>query len=125
MCAHRPGRVKLKSAGARAPRTTAYFFFGGVVVEELLPEAGGVVLPLLLPELAPLLLPLVLPLPEVLLLPELAGASVLEPEEAGAAVLEEEVDEEAGAADWLDGCLAQAVRSTAAAIALRTTLVFI
>ena len=94
-----------------------------MVVEELLPEAGGVVLPLLLPELAPLLLPLVLP--EVLLLPELAGASVLEPEEAGAAVLEEEVDEEAGAADWLDGCLAQAVRSTAAAIALRTTLVFI
>ncbi len=125
MCAHRPGRVKLKSAGAHAPRTTAYCFFGGVLVEEVLLEAGGVLLEaggVLL--LLPLPLPLPLMLPEELL-PVLAGASVLEPEAAGAAVLEEEVDEEAGAADWLDGCLAQAVRSTAAAIALRTTLVFI
>ena len=69
--------MKLKSAGARAPRTTAYFFFGGVVEEEPLPEAGGVVvLPELVLELEP---ELVEPLPML----ELAGGVVL-----GAGVVE-------------------------------------
>jgi hypothetical protein len=109
--AHRPGRVKLKSAGARAPRTTAYFFFGGLVEEEPLPEAGGGVV--LLPELV---LELVEPEP----VPELAGGVVVlgaGAVEAGGAA--------AGAAVWFDGCLAQAVKSTAAASALRATFVFI
>ncbi|MGC8520745.1 MAG: hypothetical protein ACP5PN_02640 [Steroidobacteraceae bacterium] len=76
-----------------------------------MPEAGGVVVELLLPELL---------LPEVLL----DGAVVLVPEEDGAAVLEAG-GVAAGAACCSDGCLAQAVRSTAAASALRTTFVFI
>ena len=94
-----------------APRTTAYFFFGGVFVEEelLSEEAGGV-------ELLPMFeLPFVLD-----------GVVVLVPEAAGAALLEEAGGVAAGAvADWLDGCLAQAVKSTAAASALRATFVFI
>jgi hypothetical protein len=78
---------------------------GGVVPEAggVVPEAGGVV--------------------PVSVLPEVAGAAVLV-SAAGAAVLEAG-GEAAGAADWSDGCLAQAVRSTAAASALRTTFVFI
>ena len=79
-----------------------------------LPEVagGGVVLPELLPVSE---LPLVLD-----------GVVVLVPEAAGAALLEEAGGVAAGAfADWLDGCLAQAVKSTAAASALRATFVFI
>ncbi len=80
--------------------------------------AGGVVV--LLPELLPELLPM-LELPLVL-----DGVVVLVPEAAGAALLEEAGGVAAGAfADWLDGCLAQAVKSTAAASALRATFVFI
>ncbi len=74
----------------------------------LLPEAGGVV---------PVSVLLVL-------LPEVAGAAVLEPA-AGAAVLEAGGEAAGAEADWSDGCLAQAVRSTAAASALRATFVFI
>ncbi len=107
--------MKLKSAGAEAPRTTAYFFFGGLVEEEPLPEAGGGVV--LLPE--PVLEPepeLVEPLP----VSELAGGVV----ELGAGAVEAG-GAAAGAAVWFDGCLAQAVKSTAAASALRATFVFI
>ena len=88
----------------------------------MLPEAGGVVpeAGVLLPEAGGVVPVSVLPL---VLLPEVSGAAVLEPA-AGAAVLEAG-GEAAGAADWSDGCLAQAVRSTAAASALRTTFVFI
>ena len=103
--------MKLKSAGAETPRTTAYFFFGGVVEEEPLPEAGGGVVlpePVLEPEVDD-------PVPV-----ELAGGVVVlgaGAVEAGGAA--------AGSAVWLDGCLAQAVKSTAAASALRATFVFI
>ena len=86
----------------------------------MLPEAGGV-----LPEAGGVLLPEaggVVPLS--VLLPEVAGAAVLEPA-AGAAVLEAGGEAAVAEADWSDGCLAQAVRSTAAASALRATFVFI
>ena len=83
-----------------------------MVEEEPLPEAGGgVVLPELVLE------------PEVddpVPVAELAGGVVVlgaGAVEAGGAA--------AGAAVWLDGCLAQAVKSTAAASALRATFVFI
>lgn len=108
--------MKLKSAGVVTPRTTAYFF-GGVFGGEVLPlpePDGGVLLPELEPELEPEL-PLLL-----------GGVVVLMPESDGAALLEEAGGVAAGAfADWLDGCLAQAVKSTAAASALRATFVFI
>ena len=78
---------------------------------------GGVVLPELLP-------PDMLPVSELPLV--LDGVVVLVPEAAGAALLDEAGGVAAGAfADWLDGCLAQAVKSTAAASALRATFVFI
>ena len=75
----------------------------------LLPEAGGVV---------PVSVLLVL-------LPEVAGAAVVLEPAAGAAVLEAGGEAAGAEADWSDGCLAQAVRSTAAASALRATFVFI
>lgn len=84
-----------------------------MVEEEPLPEAGGVVvLPELVLEPEP---ELVEPLPVL----ELAGGVVL-----GAGVVEAG-GAAAGAAVWFDGCLAQAVKSTAAASALRATFVFI
>ena len=71
-------------------------------------------------------------LPEAgVLLPEAGGVVpvsvllVLLPEDAGAAVLEAGGEAAGAEADWSDGCLAQAVRSTAAASALRATFVFI
>lgn len=74
-----------------------------------------------LPELLPV------PLPELVpeLVPDVDVPLLLVPEAAGAAGLEDAGGVAAGAADWLDGCLAQAVRSSAAASALRATLVFI
>lgn len=79
------------------------------------PEAGGGVV-VLLPEL-----PVPVPVPEELEPDD--GGVVLVPED-GAAELEGAGGVAAGAA-WLDGCLAQAVKSTAAASALRATFVFI
>ena len=105
--------MKLKSAGAEAPRTTAYFFFGGVVEEEPLPEAGGGVVVL----------------PELVLEPEVDDPAPVSELAGGVVVLGAGAVEAggaaAGAAVWLDGCLAQAVKSTAAASALRATFVFI
>lgn len=122
--------MKRKSLRAEARETLAYIFFFDVVFPP--PPDGGVVVPLLvvLDEDEPLDMPvpedepLDMPVPEDELEPE-AGAVVLLLPVAGALLVAAGGVEAGAVADWLDGCLAQAVNSTAAASALRATLIFI